>query len=176
MKRKYMNKTNWERIKKSQFKKKKELFLGQKSIIGLINIEEVKEPLILDNNIGKYKIVDNGYKWIQIAIEKENYWITAMFNQKNELIQIYIDITNGNILDEINPYFDDLYIDIVIYNNNIYVLDEEELENAYKKGNILEKEYTLSKETSSRLYKYLKINKNKIIKECYKILDILQKK
>ena len=37
-------------------------------------------------------IVDNGYTWIQIALEHNYFWIKAMYDDKDNLIEIYIDI------------------------------------------------------------------------------------
>ena len=44
-------------------------------------------------------------------------------------------------------YYDDLYLDIVaLPNNEVFLLDELELEKALKSKDITEKEYTLAKE------------------------------
>lgn len=47
--------------------------------------------------------------------EKSNYALTAMFDKKHEIIQLYIDICNGNQLSPSGiPYYDDLYLDGVL--------------------------------------------------------------
>jgi predicted RNA-binding protein associated with RNAse of E/G family len=40
-------------------------------------------------------ILDNNYKWIELYPENENYALTAMFNKKNELIQLYFDVVKS---------------------------------------------------------------------------------
>lgn len=41
-------------------------------------------------------------------------------------------------------YFDDLYLDVVLlFSGKVYVLDEEELEDVYKSGDVMKEEYEL---------------------------------
>ncbi len=47
------------------------------------------------------------------------------------------------------PYFDDLYLDVVLLpNGKMYVLDEDELEDAYKNGDVTKEEYELAWQTT----------------------------
>lgn len=171
-KRKYMNRSNWKRLVKSRFFKKNSIFFDNNCVVGLLILDEVTEPLVLDNNIGKYTVAANGYKWLQIAQENENYWITAMFDDNNNLVQIYFDITDGNVLGD-NPYFDDLFIDIVLYNNNVFMIDQDDLINAYREGVITTLQYNKTKIASLRLYDFVSDNRNEIIDCCYRMLNEL---
>lgn len=73
VKRKFMNRSNWRRLVKSRFFKKNSSFFDKNCVVGLLILDEVTETLTLDNNIGKYTVADDGYKWLQIAVENENY-------------------------------------------------------------------------------------------------------
>ena len=168
-----MDRSNWDRVVCRRFIKKTDKFFDKNCVVGLLILDEVNEPLILDNNIGNYKIVDNGYKWLQIAVEKENYWVTAMFDDSNNLIQIYFDITDCNVLDS-NPYFDDLFIDIVLYNDNLYIIDQDELLDAYNEGVISSLQYDKANNVSLCLYDFILNNRNDIINYCYRMLDALE--
>lgn len=173
VKRKFMNRSNWNRLVKSRFFKKNSLFFDENCIVGLLILDEVTEPLVLNNNIGYYTIADNGYKWLQIAQENEDYWITAMFDDNNNLVQIYFDITDGNVLGD-NPYFDDLFIDIVLYNDEVFMIDQDELIAAYREGVISTLQYNKAKVASLRLYDFIKDNRKKIIDYCYKVLNEME--
>lgn len=172
VKRKYMNRSNWKRLIKSRFFKKNSIFFDKNCVVGLLILDEVTEPLVLDNNLGKYTVAANGYKWLQIAVENENYWITVMFDDSNHLVQIYCDVTDGNVLGD-NPYFDDLFIDIVLYNNNVFMIDQDDLINAYREGVITTLQYNKAKVASLRLYDFVSDNRNEIIDYCYRMLNEL---
>ena len=46
-----------------------------------------------------------------------------MYDDKDELIELYFDITNGNYFEELsNPYFYDLFLDIVVTKEKKYIL------------------------------------------------------
>jgi predicted RNA-binding protein associated with RNAse of E/G family len=36
-------------------------------------------------------LADKDYYWLEIALENENYWLTAMFNPDGEFVQYYFD-------------------------------------------------------------------------------------
>lgn len=173
VKRKFMNRSNWKRLVKSRFFKKNFSFFDKNCVVGLLILDEVTEPLVLDNNLGKYTVADNGYKWLQIAVENENYWITVMFDDSNHLVQIYCDVNDGNVLGD-DPYFDDLFIDIVLYNDEVSMIDQDDLINAYREGVISTLQYNKAKVASLRLYDFFKDNKKEIINYCYKVLNEME--
>ena len=52
--------------------------------------------------------------------------------KKNEIIEWYFDVINKSGLENNIPYIEDLYLDIVItYLGEIFVLDEDELHQAF---------------------------------------------
>lgn len=172
VKRKFMNRSNWKRLVKNRFFKKNSSFFGKNCIVGLLILDRVVEPLTLDNNFGKYTIADNGYKWLQIAAENENYWITAMFDDNDNLVQMYSDVTDGNVLGD-DPYFDDLFVDVVLFNDEVFMIDQDDLINAYREGVITTLQYNKAKVVSLRLYDFVKDNKKEIIDYCYRMLSEL---
>ena len=173
VKRKHMNRSNWKRLVRSRFFKKNSSFFDKNCIVGLLILDEVTEALTLDNNLGKYTVADNGYKWLQIAVENENYWITAMFDNNDNLVQMYSDVTDGNVLGD-NPYFDDLFVDVVLFNDEVFMIDQDDLINAYREGVISTLQYNKAKVVSLRLFDFVKDNKNEIIDYCYKMVNELR--
>lgn len=78
----------------------------------------------------------------------------------------YFDITRQNGFDKQvkSPYYDDLYLDVVLKDKNIRVLDEDELEIALEEKNINKEEYELAIKTKNELIKSLKNDTNKFMK------------
>ena len=95
-----------------------------------------------------------------------------MFDDNNQLVQIYCDVNDGNVLGD-NPYFDDLFIDIVLYNDEVFMIDQDDLINAYREGVISTLQYNKAKVASLRLYDFVSENKNEIINYCYRMLNEL---
>ncbi|MDO4962921.1 MAG: DUF402 domain-containing protein [bacterium] len=120
------------------------------------------DPFILSNGL---KVIDNNYYIIEILPKNENYAIRAYLDSEKNLIERYIDITNGCgiDLDSKIPYYDDLYLDITITNNNVEVLDEEELENAYQNNLIDSDTYNIAIETKNKLLDEIKNHSNKYL-------------
>lgn len=120
------------------------------------------DPFILSNGL---KVIDNNYYIIEILPKNENYAIRAYLDSEKNLIEHYIDITNGCgiDLDSKIPYYDDLYLDITITNNNVEVLDEEELENAYQNNLIDSDTYNIAIETKNKLLDEIKNHSNKYL-------------
>ena len=130
-------------------------YLSKKKIIKTI-------PFILDNGL---KLIDNNYYIVEILPKYENYAIRVYLDEKKKVIEYYIDITNGSGVDLESkiPYYDDLYLDITIVNNEIEVIDEDELEDAYQKSLIDIDIYNMAIKTKDRLLDEIKSNSNKYL-------------
>ncbi|WP_257141016.1 DUF402 domain-containing protein [Bacillus sp. AFS015802] len=106
---------------------------------------EVKEPLTTRYGEKDICIVDNGYMWLQHFPLGKHHSVTTMFDANGEIVQWYIDICLENGVEDGVPWMDDLYLDIVVLpSGEIFVLDEDELEQAYESGTISKKKYDIA--------------------------------
>jgi 8-oxo-dGTP diphosphatase len=114
---------------------------GRESVIV---IDEASAPLIVGTPDGKKLCVaDKGYVWYQRAFEGEETWLTAAFDEKGDLRQLYFDVTAGNeFIDPDDPGFRDLYLDVILTpGHGIGVLDRDELDEALRTGDVTRAEY-----------------------------------
>lgn len=127
-----------------------ELFKGY---VGLLDIHKVTEPQIWGIQGEKVAVCDNGYKWLTILPRDDWYCITVMMNAEQEFLVAYIDIIAGQGIDEDNvPYFDDIYLDLVVYRDGTIKVDNmDELEDALACGDITQEQFELALKTSERL-------------------------
>ena len=121
--------------------------------IGLIDVREVSEPQIWKFNGQDIVVCDRGIKWLSILPENDWYCITAMMNENGEILLWYIDMiaAQGIDIDGV-PYFDDLYLDLVVYPDGTIIVDDmDELEEALDKHDITQAQFDLAIETSNKL-------------------------
>ena len=84
--------------------------------IGLIDIKEVSKIQTWKFNGEDVVVCDKGRKWLSILPQNDWYCITAMMDENGVIILWYIDMiaSQGIDVDGV-PYFDDLYLDLVVY-------------------------------------------------------------
>ncbi|NLL38629.1 MAG: DUF402 domain-containing protein [Clostridiales bacterium] len=98
-----------------------------------------------------------GYKWLIFLPEDDNWCMTAVYDDKNRIVEWYFDITRQNFIGCEVPYFEDLYLDVVLNpKSGIKVLDEDELQEAFEKGQITSWEYEMALEVCTRLVNKIK--------------------
>ncbi|MDE7094940.1 MAG: hypothetical protein K2O23_00475, partial [Anaeroplasmataceae bacterium] len=59
--------------------------------IGLLTIKEIEKPLVVSYPTYKVTIADKGYRWLQLAPKNENWWLTVLYDDKDNLIESYFD-------------------------------------------------------------------------------------
>ncbi|WP_343042237.1 DUF402 domain-containing protein [Ornithinibacillus caprae] len=137
MKRKYGDRANWKRIIDRDYSQEyiqSEKFNGY---ITLLKMNKVKDKLHVSYGEKDVCIVDHGYSWLQQFPNGKHHSITVTFNEKEEIVQWYIDICLENGIENDIPWMDDLFLDIVVLpTGEIILLDEDELEEALSKGDI----------------------------------------
>ncbi|SHJ06681.1 hypothetical protein SAMN02745163_01224 [Clostridium cavendishii DSM 21758] len=164
VKRKYANKPDWTRVLSKKFTTK---YIKNSSFNGyasVICVEKVREPLI-KNMFGKdYCLVDDGYIWLEIVPLEGNYVITTMYNSNKEIVQWYFDITkNKGITEEGIPFFDDLFLDVVILpNSKVLLLDEDELKEALDNGEITKQEFDMAYKEAKEVMESIALDINKL--------------
>ena len=123
--------------------------------LGLIDIHEVDEVQVGTFRGADIVVCDKGIKWLSILPQDDWYCITAMMNEKEEIILWYIDMIAAQGIDPDGiPYFDDLYLDLVVYPDGTIVVDDmDELEDALAQNDITREQFELAIRTSDRLQK-----------------------
>lgn len=106
-------------------------------------------------------LVNNGYHIVEILPMNEKFCVRTFLNEKNEILQKYIDVSLGNGIDEETniPYYDDIFLDIIINDDEIYVDDKDELEKAYKNNEITEETYNEANIICNQILSELNTNK-----------------
>ena len=163
-----MKRDDWHRIEKKEYRCVPFQSEEAEGLISILILKEVNAPLYVADEDKKVLIADNDYSWLQIALKNQYVWITAMFDTVGNLLQVYFDISNGTIFDEPeNPCFEDLYLDIVLTKDGrLYILDREELEEAWQEGTLSEEKYHRAIVECEKLYQYLIVHKEKVMAFC----------
>jgi predicted RNA-binding protein associated with RNAse of E/G family len=161
MKRTFADRPNWTRVLEKRFKL---TYLEEKHFkgyISIIYIDKVKQPLVIEVAGKDLQLANNGFVWIQHFPENCNYALTTMINEKQEVVQWYFDICDGNRINSSGmPYYDDLYLDVVLVpTGEILLLDEDELEQALKDKDITKEQYELAYFQAKKLIHDIQKNK-----------------
>lgn len=161
---KTIRRDDWHRILEKEILTEDFSRDGISGKISLLYIKEVSEPLAIDYESSSVKIVEKGYTWVQIAPEGQYYWITSMFDEKDRLLEIYIDMTDGNVTDTADPWFADLYLDYVVHiqTDTVLELDRDELDAAYRSGAISRQQYIRTLEEGRSVFRYLTENRGEL--------------
>lgn len=174
VKKKPINRNDWKRVykKKIAFCEIKE----KEGMACLIQAQEITSPLV-KNCFGKdVTLVDVGYYWLQLAFKNENVWLTVMFDEKGNFVQYYFDVTRRNVIDGENSYFEDLFLDVIVQENDeIDVLDLNELKLALDEKVISNSEFELANKIKDEIIENLFKNRDKCDRICVQYFNILRK-
>ena len=176
MKRCRLSYDEWTCIKSKNLKRKQISTDFVEGYIGILEIEEVSEKQIWKFNGEDIIVCDNGLKWISILLRDDFYCITAMMNADDNILLWYIDMiaAQGMDVDGI-PYFDDLYLDLVVYpDGSIIVDDMDELEDALYKKDITQEQFELAISTSDKLKKGLLSDIHSFIEYTLRCKDMVE--
>ena len=132
MKRKIISNTYLRDIEKYQIK----LYLDEDDYyICVKKLIDVREKFIIHSGLC---VMDNGYYVFEVVPKNKNYAMRLFLDNKKKPLEYYFDITKNNGLDSLTkiPFYDDLYLDITYLDGEINILDEDELLDAFKSGDI----------------------------------------
>ncbi|MFT8317265.1 MAG: DUF402 domain-containing protein [Sporolactobacillus sp.] len=161
MKRKYADRRGWRRIIASHIIRKLFMWPSFHGEAILITFDNVKAPLSVVYGGIRTKTVDQNYSWLQLfPARSSDYVLTAMFNERQELVQCYFDVIDrkGRDAEQI-LWFDDLYLDLILFpNHNLFLVDENELTEALEEGIINQEKYAHAWKTASHLKTFIQSN------------------
>ena len=106
--------------------------------------------------------MDNNYSIIEVIPKNENYAMRVYFDENNNILQYYFDVSLKNGVDEETkvPFYDDLFVDITVTDGKIEVLDEDELDDALNSKIISKADYDLAIQTRDKLLSELQNGTN----------------
>jgi predicted RNA-binding protein associated with RNAse of E/G family len=170
MEHKTADRPNWKRVTERTFEVTHKEESGFKGKVTAIHLKKVSEPLHVHYEDREVCLAEKGYTWFQHFPEGKKYAITTVINEDCEIVQWYIDmIKEHGVNEEGIPWYLDLYLDLVILpDSETHVLDDNELMEAYKKGDITEAEVNLAKDTANDILNLYKQGKFTDLELCKK--------
>jgi len=158
---KYLGRANVKFIKSST---SKVIRIDEGGLTGhavLIKIHEVVRPLVVENDVVRTCIYDNGHTEIGWLPDGENWMLWFFYDNHGKIIDWYFDVTRENAVDvDGNPYCDDLYLDIALLpDGQILVLDEDELRAALEAGSITADEFAMAYRVKDELVSTISVDK-----------------
>ncbi len=129
---------------------------AEQSISGemsLIHMHRVVAPLNANMGGQPLTLADAGYAWLQIAPTGKNWWLTAMFDPVQHIVQYYFDVTAHNVLlGNGDSYFADMFLDVVLLpDGQTFLLDQDELDDALHAGIISVDAHRQAQNTANQL-------------------------
>ena len=136
----------------------------------LKELKEVTEAYSMYVNGELVKKIDKNYTLMEYTPLHENYNVRAYIDDKLNIIEYYFDITDGNVIEDGVPYYDDLYLDVVFFQECatksctfIELTDKNDLEYALERGDIDQAQYDFAFKVADKLMKELKNKTNRFV-------------
>lgn len=100
---------------------------------------KISNPYLLENGLC---IQDNNYKWLEFYDYSSQVRLTAIYDEKNKIVEWYFDIARRLGKENGMPYEDDWYLDVVLRpDGEIILLDEDELKEALERMEMTKEEF-----------------------------------
>jgi len=132
-------------------------------------INKVSKPFLLENGLC---IQDDNYKWLEFYDYNSKVRLSAVYNEKNEIVEWYFDIAKSIGKENGIPYEDDLYLDVVLTpGGKVILLDENEFEEAFERNEMTKEEYDEGYKNANDLMNRLEGNVDKVLKFTNKYLN-----
>jgi len=145
--------------------------------IGYLDILEVSEPQVWRFRGEDITVCDKGLKWLSVMPKEDYYCITAMLDEKEQVLLWYIDMIAGQGVKGGVPWFDDLYLDLVVYPDGTTVVDDlDELEEALEQKEITDGQFHLAVETAKRLQEGLLCDMDRFREFTRMCLELVKRK
>ena len=153
MKRKRLTYDSWTCITRWDFTCKSVRVPGFTGRAGLLRIHAVTRPQYWHVDGRSMIVADAGMVWLSLLPEKEHYCIGAMLDRRGRPVLWYIDMIDGQGTDDDGvPWFDDLYLDLVVKPDGfIHEDDRDELDEALAGGDITSEQHQLALDTAEML-------------------------
>ena len=166
MKRRRADRLDWQRVLASRFTVQPLETTQFTGHVTLLCLDKVREPLWVSDEGKPLCIADAGHNWLQYFPHAAHYTVTTMFDAEGRIIQWYIDICRRLGLDADGvPWFEDLYLDIVVKPSlEMVLLDEDELEAARNNQLITQTDYELAWSETDRLWEAIKTDTLPLLK------------
>ncbi len=131
----------------------------------------VKEIIDGDDFIAKegHKLISNGYFMVEIIPKEGNYVMRAYLDDNKVTQEYYFDIVSDKGVDEVTkvPFYDDLYLDVVVSKTGLELYDKDELDEAHEQGLVDDELYQMAIDSANELMQEIREGKNK-----YKNMDL----
>ena len=120
--------------------------------VSLLKLKDIEKPWII-NDFGKREcILANNFEWLEIYPDNEKYAITAMLDDKCNLIEWYFDMIKDSGVENGVPYIYDLYLDYIIKaDGREVILDANELQDALDNNDITQEDFNLAYSTMEKV-------------------------
>ena len=153
MKKRYMEVRDHKVIDDYSFQKKYVDIKEFKGYVGLVNVNHTLDDWYVPRDDGSQVcILKSGFKWLEFYPDGAKHAITAIYNEEGKLVEWYFDMVKEFGMENGMPYMMDLYLDLVITpKGEIYVLDEDELQEAVQTKDITEADYQMAHQTLDML-------------------------
>ena len=150
--------------------------LGIAGYVAYVQIQEVHYPYMVGEKGSEICIANNGYSELTFLPDNENWQLTAIYDNHNEIVEWYFDITRKNSVDEKgNPYCDDLYLDAALMpDGRILIFDEAELKNALNNGNVSQQDFDMAHRVLKKLIDEKIIDKAYLSELCARLLSLFE--
>ncbi|HCC07809.1 MAG TPA: hypothetical protein DEP72_06605 [Clostridiales bacterium] len=162
MKKKYINKTYLRGMEKYDIKLIKDEELN--CYISLKKIDKVEEPLVMNHDGINVCVINDGYYIIEYVSIDDNYIVRTFFDKEQKVVEWYVDISKENGVSEDGiPFYYDLYLDILVFDEKVILIDEDDLKEALDEGKITQYDFDFAYEVGYKLIEQIKCKQNKYI-------------
>lgn len=154
MKRKYADFRMSRRVTEKHHVERNVEADGFKGRVTLLQMDRVTEPFVWRyDGVTPLRLMDNGFQWMDHLPEQGQYVLNTVFDERGQAVQWYIDIIKQHgVTEEGVSWYDDLYLDLVVLpTGEVFLLDEDELEEALQAGVITQQDYDLAWQETRRL-------------------------
>jgi len=142
---KSLRREGWKRVTRRQDAQRRVRDAWIDGWIGLIRVEEASRALTVCYEGTDLTIIDQGYALLQVAPSDAHWWLSAYLGRDGKVLQFYFDVTWKNHVEGGQPFFEDLYLDVVFLpDGRHFLLDQDELDDALRQGVIGQDQYDLA--------------------------------
>ena len=174
------NLDKWVDVRKKQIREATDTNITIKKLDELncyFTVKEINEIDLNNEIVVKHpscRKIDKNFKILEYTPIDKNYNVRVYVDDKNEIFEYYLDVTDGMELRKGIPYYNDLFLDVIYYNKsekmtnfkmehsdvNLYISDQDELEEALNEDIITKTQYDKAYNIANQLMNEIKNGTN----------------